>query len=103
MGCASEKFSTFYFETWTKVCFVLFVLDIVYQVRRVMLNTGRFVYCIWISLDPQYSTNYSPSHVDMVCSRPQSAANISANDSILVCLPLVTVLFAGIFTDGYEH
>jgi len=65
----------------------LVVLDVIYQVRHIVLSTGRSVLCIWVSLDPQYSVNYSQSfnHTYAMHSASPSAASNSTNHSIQVC------------------
>jgi len=66
---------------------VLTVSDVIYQVCRVVLNTGQRMFCVWLSLDPHYSVNYSQSfrHADIVQLTPSSAVSKSANNSANVC------------------
>jgi len=78
---------------------VLSVSDVIYQVRRVALSTGHCMFCIWVSLDPQYSVNYSQSfnHTDIVHSAPPFAAGDSTNNSIHVCPSLSYLSLVKIF------
>jgi hypothetical protein len=72
--------------------FVIFYLGIVYQVRCVQLVTGDSLYCVWVSRDPERSTelshctvnesyNSNESHADLpspVNSSLQSASTASS-------------------------
>jgi len=69
----------------------LSVSDVVYHVRRVALTSGRPMFCVWVSLDPQYSINYSQSlsYADVARSSPASVVVInSTNASIHVSLSI---------------
>jgi len=71
---------------------MLSVSDVIYHVRRVALTSGRPMFCVWVSLDPQYSVIYnspSLSYADVARSSPASVIVInSTNASIHVSLSI---------------
>jgi len=78
------------------MCRCVCVSDVMYQVRCVTLSSGRRLFCVWLTLDPQYSLNFSRSFnhadVDIVHSTPSSAVSRSTNNSAHVCItPLCIV------------